>query len=70
LASISCGFEVVCAFLLGEEIADLSNGVPEFIDRAHGDGARLRLKFGEGHFVGIEVGAVGRRKQRPRAGVS
>ena len=64
---IACGLEVVCAFLWGEEIADLADGLPEFVDGAHGHGAQMRLEFGEGHFDGIEVGAVGRQKQQPSA---
>ena len=65
--SISCGFEVVCTFFGGEEIADLADGLPEFVDGAHGHGAQMRLEFGEGHFDGIEVGALGRQKHEPSA---
>src|ERR1700735_5078930 len=65
--SISCGFEVVCTFLWGEEIADLADGLPEFVDGAHGHGAQMRLEFGEAHFDGIEVGAVGGQKDEPSA---
>src|SRR5271167_3102671 len=49
------------------EVADLSDGFPEFVDGAHGHGAQVRLEFGEGHFDGIEVGAVGRQEQQPSA---
>ena len=33
-------------------------------------GAQMRLEFGEGHFDGIEVGAVGRQKQEPGAALA
>ena len=68
--SIPCGLEVVCAFFWGEEIADLADGVPEFVDGAHGHGAQVRLEFGEGHFDRIEVGAVGRQKHKPSASLA
>ena len=32
--------------------------------------AQVRLEFGEGHFDGIEVGAVGRQKQQPSASLA
>ena len=68
--SVSCGLEVVCTLLWDEEIADLPDGLPEFVDGAHGHGAQMRLEFGEGHFDGIEVGAVGRQKQQPSASLA
>ena len=45
----------------------MPDGLPELVDGAHGHGAQMRLEFGEGHFDGIEVGAVGRQKQEPGA---
>jgi hypothetical protein len=42
----------------------LADGLPEFVDGAHGHGAQVRLEFGEGHFDRIEVGAVGRQKHK------
>ena len=56
---------MVCTLLWDEEIADLPDGLPEFVDGAHGHGAQVRLEFGEDHFDGIEVGAVGRQKDEP-----
>jgi hypothetical protein len=51
-------------------MADLPDGLAEFVDGAHGHGAQMRLEFGEGHFDGIEVGAVGRQKQQPSASLA
>ena len=68
--SVSCGLEVVCTLLWDEEIADLPDGLPEFVDGAHGHGAEMGLEFGEGHFDGIEVGAVGRQEQEPGASLA
>ena len=34
------------------------------------DGAQVRLELGEGHFDGIEVGAVGRQKHEPGASLA
>src|SRR5271169_3681233 len=51
-------------------MADLPDGLAEFVDGAHGHSAQMRLEFGEGHFDGIEVGAVGRQKQQPSASLA
>jgi hypothetical protein len=40
------------------------------VDGAHGHGAQVRLEFGEGHFDGIEVGAVGPQKHEPSAALA
>ena len=48
----------------------MADGLPEFVDGAHGHGAEMGLEFGEGHFDGIEVGAVGGQKHEPSAALA
>jgi hypothetical protein len=45
----------------------LADGFPEFVDGSHGHAAQVRFEFGEGHFDGIEVGAVGRQEEQASA---
>jgi hypothetical protein len=43
--SVSCGGEVVFALFGLEQVADLSDGFPEFIDCSDSPGAQMRFEF-------------------------
>lgn len=60
---ITCGFEVVDAFVRDEEIDDASVSA-KAIDRARGDFAQERVKFCNGVFDKVEVWAVGRQEEQ------
>ena len=61
---VSCGGEIVGAFLRGEAAKGVGDGLPEVGDCTGGRGAQEGLEVGEGHFDGVEVGAVGRQVRR------
>ena len=48
-------------------IADLSECVPEILDRAGRALSKVGLELGEGHLDGVEVRRIGRKKQHPCA---
>jgi hypothetical protein len=65
---VSCGGEIVCAFLRSKAAKGVGYGLPEVWDCSRRGGAQEDLEFGEGHFDGIEVGAVGRQVAQACAG--
>jgi hypothetical protein len=67
---IACCSEVVVAFLLGEEIADVSDSLPEGVVGSGGCFADQGFEFGECHLDGVQVGAVGWQGQEPCADVA
>ena len=69
IGSVSSGLEEVVAFLFAEQVANVSHGLPEVIVCPGGSFSDQCLELGERHFDGVEVGAVGRRKQEPCADV-
>ena len=66
---VSCGDEVVEAFLLSEEVADGTDGFPEVIVGSGSSFPEQGLELGEGHFDGVQVEAVGRQRQEPAADI-
>lgn len=56
--------------MLGEEAADVADGAPESIEGSGLCLSQVRLELGEGHFYGIEIGAVGWQEQEPGAFLS
>ena len=62
---VTCGFEEVVAFFVREQIADVSDRVPELIVGSGGGFPEQRLELGECHFDWIEVWAVRRQEQKP-----
>jgi hypothetical protein len=64
----SCGGEVIGALLWVEAAKGVGDGLPELGDGSCSGGAKRGLKLGEGHFGGIEVGAVRRQVAQARAG--
>src|ERR1700689_4384072 len=68
---VSCGGEIVGAFLRGEAAKGLGDGLPEVGDGSRFGGAQRGLELGESHFDGIEsrgckgAGIAGSRR-RPR----
>ncbi len=67
---VSCGDEVVEAFVFGEEVADCSDGFPEVFVGAGCGFAQERFELCESHFDGVQVGAVGWQRQEPAADVA
>jgi len=67
---VSGGFEEVVAFFVGEEVADMADGLPEFLVGSGGGLSDERLELREGHFDRVEVGAVWRQEEEPRADVA
>ena len=59
--------EVVPALFWCVKITDRSDGLPESVDGSCACLAQMGLEFGEGHFDGIEIGAVGREEEEPGA---
>lgn len=66
---ISCGFEEVVAFFFGEEVADLSDRLPELVVGSGSGLSDQGLELGECHLDRVEIGAVGRQEEEPRADV-
>src|SRR5215471_13873299 len=64
---MSGGGEIVLAFFWREEIADVSDLLPEGIDGPRGLCTEMGFKLCEGHFDGIEVGAIGWQEHDPCA---
>jgi len=62
IESVSCGGEVIFAFLRVEQVADAADGPPEIVDGPDSFGAQECLEFCERHLDRIEVGAVGRQE--------
>jgi len=56
LESISGGVEEVAALLWFEEAADVSDGLPEFIDGSGGPGTQVSLELGESISIGFRSG--------------
>ena len=68
VASYPCGGEVVGAFLRGEAAKGVGDGLPEVGDGSRSGGAKRSFELGEGHFDGIEVGAIWRQVSQARPG--
>ena len=66
---VTCGDEVVEAFVFGEEVADGADSFPEVVVGAGGGLAQKGFQLGEGHFDGVEVGTIGRQGQEPAADI-
>lgn len=62
------GGEAVAALVWGEAGEGVPDGVPEVRHGAGGCGAQLCFQLGENLFDWVELGAVGRRVEQPRAG--
>ena len=56
IGSVSCGIEEVEAFFVSEEVADVTNGIPERIVSAGGGLSDQGLELWECHLNGIENG--------------
>ena len=52
IRSIACGFEVVCAFLAREEVADGSDAGPQGLVGSGGGFSDEGFQFGESHLDG------------------
>ena len=50
-----------------KEFADVADGFPQVVDCASFYFPEMGFEFGEGHLDGIEVWAIGRQKEEPRA---
>ena len=64
---VSCGGEIIGAFLRGAAAKGVGNGLPEVGDGSRRGGAQQGLELGESHFDGIEVRTVGRQVPQARA---
>src|SRR6056297_2408258 len=67
---VSCCLEEVVAFLVGEEVAHMTDSLPKFMV---GSGCSLSdqsLELREGHLDRVEVGTIGRQEQEPRADIA
>ncbi len=64
----ACGLEEVVAFLDGEQVTDMADGLPKLIVSASRGFADQGLELGEGYFNRVQVRAVSRHKQEPCAG--
>lgn len=69
IGSVSCRIVEIIAFFIGEQIADVADRLPMLILGSSTIFPEEGLEPGEGHFIRIEVGAVGREEQQPRAAV-
>ncbi len=58
---VSCGGEVIFAFIWLEEIDDAPDGGPEAVDGSLGGFAQMSFHSGECVFDRIEVGTVAKR---------
>jgi hypothetical protein len=67
-ATVTCGGEIVCAFLRGEAAQGVCDGLPEVWDCPGGGGPQEGFELGEGHFDWIEVRTVGRQVAQTCAG--
>ena len=56
---ISSSLEEVVAFLIREEFTDVTDGAPEIVIGPRSRSPDEGLEFGECHFDGIKIGAVG-----------
>src|SRR6056297_433291 len=70
IGSVPCRFEEVVAFFVGEEVAHMADGLPEFWVGSGSSLSDQRLELREGHFDRVQVGAVGRQEQEPRADIA
>lgn len=61
--------EEVSGFGRGDEVADVSGGLPERVEGSSRRAPEMGLELCEGHLDRIEVGAVGRQEQEPGAPV-
>ena len=79
---VSCSFEEVVALFFLEDVADVADGFPELVVGSGCGFSDQGLEFGEGHLDSlagrrlhaiavrrVEVRAVGRQEQEPRADV-
>lgn len=64
---LPCGSEEVVAFLLGKQVADLADGLPQIVAGAGGGSADQGLELGERYFDRVWVEAVWEKKEEPRA---
>ena len=64
---MSGGYEVISAFLRGEEIGDFSDGVPQTCYGSLLGLSEQGLEFGEGVLDRVEVGTVGRQEEQAGA---
>src|SRR6056297_3864268 len=67
---VSSCLEEVVAFFVGEEVAHMADGLPEFWVGSDSSLSDQRLELREGHFDRVQVGAVGRQEQEPRADIA
>lgn len=58
-------FEKVPAFLGGEKVADVCERLAELVECPGADAAEVSFQLGEGHFDGVQIGAVGGQEQKP-----
>ena len=61
--------EEVPAFVVGEEPADITDGLPKGFDGSCASFAQEFFEFGEGHLDGIEVWRIGRQEERPGSAI-
>jgi len=54
----------------GEEATDMADGMPQLVDGPDGLCAKQGFELGEGHFDGVEIGAVGRQEEDPCSSVA
>jgi len=66
--SITCGVEVIFAFVWGEDVDGLGNGVPQVVYGARCGRLEEGFEPGERHLDGVEVGGIGRQEAQLRAG--
>jgi len=62
--------EVIPAFCLVEEVADVADGLPKSLNCACVCLSQQFLEFGKSHFDGIEIRRIGRQKQGPGTSVA
>ena len=48
-----------------EEVTDFTDGFDELIEGSRADAAQICFQLREGHFDGVEVGALGGQEQEP-----
>lgn len=62
---IERGLEETVVLFVSEEITDMPNGVPKVVVAPGGGPLDQGFELGEGRFYGVEIGTVGRQKQKP-----
>ena len=53
-----------------EQIADVPEGLKQRVKGSGSDTSQMGLEFREGHFDGVEIGAVGGQEQEPATALS